>query len=310
MKRFTFGAVPSRRLGFSLGVDIIPKKFCSFDCIYCQVGKTTNHDIKRKGFYDIQEVVSEVVRVTKNLKNIDVITFSGSGEPTLNADIGVMIKEIKRQIDIPVSVITNSSLLYDEKVREEISSADIILPSLDAASEDIFHYINRPHSDIKLNTIIDGLKALRDTYKGKIWLEVMMIKDINDDLEELEKFKKIINVLNVDKVQLNTVTRPPVDNSIKSMTQDELERICRYFGNNCEIVCSFKKAVTEREGKEDSAETILSMINRRSLTLDDILSVTGLSLDETKNILKLMEKQGKIKSFYFADNIYYMPNIQ
>lgn len=310
MKRFTFGPVPSRRLGFSLGVDIIPKKFCSFDCIYCQVGKTTNQEIKRKSFFDVQDVVSEIIRVSKNTKNIDVITFSGSGEPTLNADIGVMIKEIKRHIDIPVSVITNSSLLHDDKVREEISSADIILPSLDAASEDIFHYINRPHSIIELNTIVKSLKALRNEYKGKIWLEVMMIKDINDDIEELDKFKRIISVLDVDKVQLNTVTRPPMDNSAKSMSQDELERICRYFGNNCEVVCSFNKSVLESERREDSAQTILDMLNRRSLTLDDIISVTGLSLSDTKHILKLMENEGKIKSFYFGDSTYYMPDIK
>jgi len=310
MKRFTFGPIPSRRLGFSLGVDIIPKKFCSFDCIYCQVGKTTNQDIKRKSFFDVQEVVSEIIQVSKNQKNIDVITFSGSGEPTLNADIGVMIKEIKSHIDTPVSVITNSSLLYDDKVRDEISSADIILPSLDAASEDIFHYINRPHSIIELNTIVESLKALRNEYKGKIWLEVMMIKDINDDMEELDKFKRIIGVLGVDKVQLNTVTRPPMDNAAKSMSQDELERICRYFGKDCEVICSFNKAVLESERREDSAQTILDMLNRRSLTLDDIISVTGLSLSDTKHILKLLENEGKIKSFCFDDSTYYMPEIK
>lgn len=306
MKRFTFGPVPSRRLGFSLGVDIIPKKFCSFDCIYCQVGKTTNQDIKRQSFFDVQDVVREVIKTAENVKEIDFITFSGSGEPTLNADLGCLIKEIKRHIDIPVSVITNSSLLHDEKVREEISSADIILPSLDAASEDIFHYINRPHSIIELDTIVNSLKSLRDEYEGKIWLEIMMIKDINDDIEELEKFKKIIGFLGVDKVQLNTVTRPPMDKSAKSMTQSELNDICRFFGHNCEVVCSFQKPGIKKESKDNNKHAILDMLGRRSLTLEDIISVTGMTLREAKGILTVMEKEGTIKSFYFGDSIYYI----
>ncbi|MEI6152753.1 MAG: radical SAM protein [Deltaproteobacteria bacterium] len=305
MSKFTFGPVPSRRLGFSLGVDIIPRKFCSFDCIYCQVGKTTNQEIQRKSFYDVQEVVDEIVEACGLQSHIDIVTFSGSGEPTLNADIGRMIKEIKKRVDIPVSVITNSSLLYDEDVRQDLKSADIILPSLDAASEDIFHYINRPHSLIELDLIVKSLKKLRNEYEGKIWLEIMLMKDINDDAEELDKFKKIIGLLGVDKVQLNTVTRPPKDDAAKGINQSELRKIGRFFGDNCEVVCSFKKFSPKNDVK-DRTEIILEMLKRRSLTLDDIVRTTGLTLQKAKDTLQIMEHSGKIKSFHFDNSIYYM----
>ena len=305
MSKFTFGPVPSRRLGFSLGVDIIPRKFCSFDCIYCQVGKTTNQEIQRKSFYDVQEVVDEIIEACGPQNHIDIVTFSGSGEPTLNADIGRMIKEIKKRVDIPVAVITNSSLLYDEAVRQDLKSADIVLPSLDAASEDIFHYVNRPHSLIELDLIVKSLKKLRNEYEGKIWLEIMLMKDINDDAEELDKFKKIIGLLGVDKVQLNTVTRPPKDDAAKGINQSELQKIGRFFGDNCEVVCSFKKFSPKNDVK-DRAEIILEMLKRRSLTLDDIVRTTGLTLQKAKDTLQIMEHSGKIKSFHFDNSIYYM----
>ena len=158
MAKFVFGPVPSRRLGFSLGVDIIPSKYCCFDCIYCQIGKTTNKEITRKSFFDPYKIIDEVIEKVKKTSHIDYISFSGSGEPTLNADIGIMIEEIKKITKIPISVITNGALLYQDDVRKDLMLADIVLPSLDAVSEDIFRYVNRPHSALEPDTIIRGLK--------------------------------------------------------------------------------------------------------------------------------------------------------
>ncbi len=305
MKKFTFGPIPSRRLGFSLGVDIIPRKFCSFDCIYCQVGKTTNQEVQRKSFFDVDEIVDEIDSVCRSGKQIDVITFSGSGEPTLNADLGRIIEAVKNKIDFPVSVITNSSLLNDEDVRNDLKSADIVLPSLDAASEDIFHYINRPHSIIEIGSIIDGLKKFRNQYKGNIWLEIMLIKDINDDTEELENLKDVVSYIEVDKIQLNTVTRPPADKTAKQINQTELQKISRYFGDNCEIVCAFQ---TDRsvKGEMEHEEAITDMLKRRALSLDDIVAVTGLPIHKAKNTLRTLENSGKIKSFHFGDTLFFM----
>jgi wyosine [tRNA(Phe)-imidazoG37] synthetase (radical SAM superfamily) len=307
MGKFTFGPVPSRRLGFSLGVDIIPRKICTFDCIYCQVGKTTNHEIKRKSFFDSHEIVEEIIAKTKQLSHIDHITFSGSGEPTLNSDIGWMIREIKKGSDIPVAVITNGSLLNDEDIRDDLNMADVVLPSLDAASEDIFRYINRPHSLIELNTIIEGMKKFRDTYTGKIWLEIMLIKNVNDNSEELARLKKTVEYLGVEKVQLNTVNRPPVDKTTDGLNKVDLDKISKYFGYGCEVICNFEREVNKNEG-DNWSEMVLDILKRRSLTLNDIVRITGISADKVKNSLTIMEVEGKIKQFYFEDNIFYIIN--
>jgi wyosine [tRNA(Phe)-imidazoG37] synthetase (radical SAM superfamily) len=305
MAQYVFGPVPSRRLGFSLGVDIIPAKYCCFDCIYCQIGKTTNVDMTRKSFIDPYKIIDEIVDMVNKTEHIDHITFSGSGEPTLNSDLGTMIEEVKRITDIPVSVITNGALLHLDDVRKDLLLADVVLPSLDAVSEDIFRYINRPHSLIDIDTIIRGLKLLRNEYQGKIWLEVMLIKDVNDTREELKKLKDIVSELNVDKLQLNTVTRPPTEETAGRLTKGDLEKICEYLGKPCEIISNFEKSV-KKNNKEDWSQKILEILQRRSLTLDDIVKITGMSFNKVKSRLKILENEGQIKSYFFDDNIFYM----
>lgn len=310
MNKYTFGPVPSRRLGFSLGVDIIPRKYCTFDCIYCQVGRTTNQQIQRKSFFNPHEIANEIIEKTKRLPRVDYITFSGSGEPTLNSDIGWIIGEIKRRLDKPVSVITNASLLHDGEVRKDLERADIVLPSLDSASEDIFRYIDRPHSLIEINTIIEGMKRFRNIYKGRIWLEIMLIKDVNDDAEELERLKKISEYLEVDKIQLNTVTRPPIEEKTEGVSKETLEIIRSYFGGNCEVICKFEKKRKKgsRIKKYKWSEAVLDILKRRSLTLSDIAGITDVPLSELREGLRIMESEGQIKSFRFDENVFYIKN--
>lgn len=288
-------------------MDIIPGKYCCFDCIYCQIGKTTNHEIERKSFFDPYKIVNEVIEKVNTSDHIDYITFSGSGEPTLNSDLGLMIDEIKKSVDIPVSVITSGALLSREDVRKDLLAADVVLPSLDAVSEDIFRYINRPHLLIEIQSIISGLKLLRKDYRGQMWLEIMLVKDINDIEEELGKIREVVDSIHADKVQLNTVTRPPSDDMMGRLTKDELEKACSFFGNTCEIISTFEKIPVQHEEKEWS-KTVLDILKRRSLSLDDIVKVTGVSFYKAKNRLKLMENEGHIKSYNFHDTIYYMIN--
>ncbi len=305
MTKHVFGPVPSRRLGFSLGVDVIPHKYCPFDCIYCQIGKTTNIETTRKNFVDPYYVVNEIMSKIRKTHRIDYITFSGSGEPTLNTDLGTMIREIKKKTDIPVSVITNSALLYLDDVRKDLMFADVILPSLDAVSDDVFRCINRPHSFIDIKTIIQGLKLLRKDYKGRIWLEVMLVKGVNDSAEELEKLKKTVSEISVNKIQLNTVTRPPTEQKTEGLTEGDLKKICRYLGESCEIICSFEKSV-KKPDEEDWSRKIIEILQRRSLTLDDIVKITGIPLENAKNRLKTLENEGQIKSYFFDDTTFYM----
>jgi wyosine [tRNA(Phe)-imidazoG37] synthetase (radical SAM superfamily) len=305
MGRFVFGPVPSRRLGFSLGVDIIPKKVCSFDCIYCQIGKTTRKLVERASYFDTDEIVNEVIEALSQAPHVDYISLSGSGEPTLNADLGRIIGKLKERTRVPVAVITNGSLLFLQDVRRDISAADVVLPSLDAASEDIFRYINRPHGIIEMESIVEGLSAFRHAYEGQIWLEIMLVKDVNDDPDELKALRTIVNSLRLDRVQLNTITRPPSELIGSSLSHEGLTAARDFFGGNCEIISRFEKKVKRHPDKEWT-EMVLQILGRRSLSLDDIVKITGCTFDEAKKKLDDLEHEGTIERHYFGNGVYYM----
>ena len=208
-----YGPVPSRRLGFSLGVDVVPFKTCSLDCIYCQLGRTTNKTIERKEYISADDVLKELKEkvVKKEHSRIDYITFSGSGEPTLHSKLGYMIEEIKKITSIPVAVITNGTLLYNLDVQEELEGADVVIPSLDAPDKETFKRINRPYPSLKFEKVISGIKNFSQNFNGKLWLEIMLVKKVNDSLPQIKKFAQIIKEIRCEKIQLNTPVRPSAE---------------------------------------------------------------------------------------------------
>ena len=207
-----YGPVPSRRLGRSLGVDLVPPKICTYDCVYCQVGKTTEMTLQRMEYIPTEEVLEEVRDfLSKGEATIDHFSLSGSGEPTLHSQIGLVIKGIKGMSPIPVAVLTNGSLLYLDEVRDDLLQADIILPSLDAVSEEVFTRINRPHKGILVEKVIEGLVEFRKDYQGQIWLEILFCKGINDGEDELHQMKRAVDRMQPDRIQINTVVRPPTE---------------------------------------------------------------------------------------------------
>jgi wyosine [tRNA(Phe)-imidazoG37] synthetase (radical SAM superfamily) len=304
MHTFVFGPVPSRRLGFSLGVDIIPRKYCNFDCIYCQVGKTTSKNVTRRKFFEVDEVVKEICDTVRCGEKIDYITFSGSGEPTLNQNLGATIQEVKRVINIPIAVITNSSLLSFEEVRNDLIGADVVLPSLDAASDEMFKRINRPQANIELLEIVEGIKSFRKHYKGLIWLEIMVIKGLNDAPEELQRLSAMVNSLNVDKVHLNTVTRPPSEKDAGPLNEKKLDRIRKVFGHRCEVISSFAMEGIHQE-QQGWTGMLVDTLKRRSLSMNDIMKITGASPFRAKKELAAMEKKGLIKTYRLGHEVYY-----
>ncbi len=304
MPGYIYGPVPSRRLGYSLGVDIIPFKICSFDCIYCQLGRTTQITVERKEYVDRDEILTQIESTISTEQKIDYITLSGSGEPTLNSAIGTLIRQIKKMTDIPVAVLTNSSLLYDEQTRKDIRSADLIIPSLDATREDRFQQVNRPHPNLHLNKIIMGLKNLREEYDGPIWLELMLIRKVNDSPEEMERLKKIVSELDPDKVQLNTVVRPPSEKSAHPLTSEELDNIRTYIGPSCEIIPEFPDR-RRTSGSRNAEEAILALIRRRPVTLSDITSSLGIHRNEVIKYLEFLRQKDKIKAHTHRGLEYY-----
>ncbi len=288
-----------------MGVDVIPRKYCNFDCIYCQVGKTTGKNTTRRTFFRAKEVARQVVDTVCATEKVDFVTFSGSGEPTLNKNLGTMIREIKKNINTPVAVITNSSLFDLEEVRKDLMCADVILPSLDAVSNEMFQRINRPQSNIDIVKIIEGIKSLRKQYTGLIWLEIMMIKGMNDTKEELQKLNDIVKDLNVDRIHLNTITRPPSESNAGPLAQGELEQIKKLFGNKCEVISSFEKDGIHQQ-REGWAEALVDILKRRALTLDDISKITGVASSRIIEQLRDMEKNGLIETYRLGADIYYI----
>jgi len=214
--KYIYGPVPSRRLGRSLGIDPIPSKTCNFQCIYCQLGKTTNFTNERKNYLPKNEIIAEMKEaIKKNEVNLDYITFVGSGEPTLYKDLNELILKAKQFSNKPICVITNGGLLYDKEVQNALMLADIVLPSLDAGDENSFIRINRPHPSIKYDSVIQGFIDFKKVFTGKFWIEIMIMKGINDSKEELLKIKKKIELIKPDRIDINVPIRPPTEKGVK-----------------------------------------------------------------------------------------------
>ena len=304
---YLYGPVPSRRLGYSLGIDILPYKTCSLDCIYCQLGTTPKKTVERKKYFPVNDILSCIKQAVDLGHRIDYITFSGSGEPTLNKSIGELIKKIKEFTDIPVAVLTNSTLLTREDVREALLAADLVVPSLDAAIQDIFLQINRPHPSLKVSEILAGLIEFRKQFKGKIWLEILFVKGINDSHKHLMELKKAVEKIRPDKIHLNTVVRPPAEISAQPLSRSSLEKIQKFFGDKAEIVADFR-GKDQMPYQEDISDRILDMVKRRPVTLDDIASSLGKHRNAVLKELNGLLQQNKIKTVIYKKKRYYEPS--
>jgi wyosine [tRNA(Phe)-imidazoG37] synthetase (radical SAM superfamily) len=238
--KYIYGPVSSRRLGFSLGVSLTPHKTCQFDCVYCQLGATTDRTSGRSAYIAGADILAEVrcwLDANPQLvKTLSFITLSGAGEPTLHSEIASLIARIKEMAPVPVAVITNSCLLADAGVRRELLQADLIVPSLDAASAEVFAKIDRPVPGIRIEDIIEGLASLRREYRGQIWLEIMLVKGFNDDIRHVRKLKEAVERINPDKVHLNSPVRSTAEKNISPVDETKLKQIRELLGERAQIV--------------------------------------------------------------------------
>lgn len=226
-----YGPCHSRRLGVSLGVDIIPHKTCSLDCIYCECGPTTCLTAERKEYLPIGRIIDALKNILRKKPVLDYVTFAGSGEPTLNLRIGEIIGFLKEEFPrYPVAVITNSAGLKDPKVIHDIRQADLIIPSLDAVSQEVFEKINRPLSGLKASDLLAGIQDLKRSITGRLWLEIFIVPGLNDTEEELDLFRSAIKNIQADKVQLNSLDRPAAVNWVKGVSKERLQEIARRLG--------------------------------------------------------------------------------
>lgn len=306
-----FGPVLSKRLGNSLGIDVIPHKTCSYNCIYCQLGSEENTITDLKNYYSVDEIIYELKEALLNNKNIDYITFTGSGEPTLYKDLKKLIYEIKQITDIPVCIITNGSLLYKQEMRSNLLLADLIIPSLDAGNEETFKLIDNPNKEIDFDKMVEGLIEFKKVFKGEYWLEIFLLKDINDNEDELGDIIKIVKKIKPDRIQLITATRRVANEKAKALSDEELKKIKKYFNSKCNIEIDIPNISENHKG------------NTRILTEDDIVNflirqpdtayIIAKSFNENerkvKELLDLLIKKNKVREEIVNGVISYAVNI-
>ena len=317
-RKYLYGPVPSRRLGLSCGIDIVPLKVCTLDCIYCQLGTTARTTIERKEYLPIEPVLAELKEALAEGLEANYITLAGSGEPTLNSRLGELIDGIKKLTNIPVAILTNGTLLYRKDVRADCVKADVVMPSLDAGDEQTFQKINRPNGIISIEKLILGLCTFRKEFSGQIWLEVFFIEGINTDAEHITKIKKTIEMINPDKVQLNTAVRPAAVPNIKKLNAEKLQEIAHLLGPKCEVVadlsptqcCQHKSSISEdtlesRSVTSGKVESLLSMLKRRPCSLNDICTGLGTTQNEAQKHISDFQHRGLIQSKEIDGIVFY-----
>jgi wyosine [tRNA(Phe)-imidazoG37] synthetase (radical SAM superfamily) len=312
MYHYIYGPVVSRRLGFSLGVDLVPYKVCSFNCVYCECGKNTLLTLERKEYYPIEDILSEVRDFLSKNSAPDFLSLSGSGEPTLHSKIGYFIQAIKKEFpSIKIAVLTNGSLLCQQEVREELMDADVVLPSLDAATEKAYLQIDRPFSQLNLPEIIEGIALFTKNFKQRskekqVWLEIFIIDGINTDKENVLALKNAVLKIQPDRIQLNTLDRPGTEEWVKPASRETLEKVKESLGfPECEIVAKVKDPGKPGAIQDQSKEAVFNTIKRRPSTLEDLTEALGLSTHDAGKILNGLEKEDKIIAEEGARGIFY-----
>ena len=303
--RFIYGPVPSRRLGVSLGVDLVPLKTCTYDCIYCQLGGTTNKTIKRGVYIPAKPIIREIEDFLNHMKNpVDYITFSGSGEPTLHSQIGPIIGEIKEMTSIPVAVITNGSLLFMDEVKRDLSEVDLVIPSLDGVSKTVYETINRPEDSLEIDRVIQGIVDFRERFRGQIWIEILYCRGVNDDPSEVAKMKEVLEKINPDRIQLNTVYRPPAEDFASPLDEERLREIGENFGAKATVINPYRGDKSLGRKREVEAH-IIDALKRRPLTAEDMAEILGLHPQEVIKHLKLLLNGNAIRHRLHGHKIFY-----
>ena len=277
MYKHVFGPVPSRRLGVSLGVDLVVSKSCNLNCIFCECGATKKIQLKRQRFKDMNEILDEIQSVLKVIKP-DYITFSGSGEPTLSLDLGNISKAIKENLKYKgkICLITNSLLLADKQVIKELEYIDLIIPTLNTLRQDIFEKIVRPDYRTSVDEIKKGFINLNNSnYKGKIWIEIFILENINDNKENFIEIANFLNSENIryDKIQLNTIDRVGAERDLKAISYDKIfkaKEILEENGlHNIEIIKNLSE-LEENQKIQINQELLYNMKQKRLYQEEEI----------------------------------------
>ena len=304
--RYLFGPVPSRRLGRSLGIDLVPQKTCTFNCVYCECGQTTNLTCERREYVPTDRVIAEVDDYLATAPDLDYVTFAGSGEPTLHSGIGEVIAFIKdRYPRYRVAVLTGSALLADPAVRAALMLADLVVPSLDAISEEVFLKLNRPSPGITAGRVLAGLTAFSREFPGEVWLEVFIVPGQNDTEEELLLLRDAIAAIGPDRVQVNTLDRPGTDIRVRPASPRTLERVAAVLGGNAEVIGAAPDEPAMVPEAREVADTLLATLRRRPCTVTDLARISGLRPAEVTKYLRILEEKGAVEPVREERGVFY-----
>lgn len=298
-----FGPVPSRRFGRSLGIDLVPLKTCSIDCIYCQVGKTTNKTIERLEYVPTQDVLAEIQDWLQRDGNADVMTLSGSGEPTLHSGAGEIIRYVRSHTSLPMVVLTNGTLLYRQDVRDDLHEASIVKATMSSWDQVSFEKMHRPHPDLTFERLIEGEQHFRQEFNGQLWLEVFVVDGLNDDNDSICKIRDVIEKINPDKIHINTSVRPPSDASVKAVSNERLKEIANLLGPEAEVTASFRKAGSAAQSV--TQEQLLDMLKRRPCTAEQIADVFNIHINEVAKLLGGLDRQNFLSRTEQSGQTYY-----
>lgn len=277
-----------------MGVDILPLKTCNLNCVYCELGSCSKTTSVRKEYTPTDQVKNEIQKVIEADISFDAITFSASGETTLHSNIEDMLHFAKKLTSKPVVVITNGTTFTDDNVRKELKHADIVIPSLDAVTERTFRKINRPGENLHIEEIIHGLYLFSREFHGEMWLEIFLVKGINDSNSEIEGLIRAAKEIDPDRVQLNTVHRPPAEQWIRPLERSEMDAISARFGSKAEVIAKFKEKRGNQDVKLLLEAELIETLKRRPLNFEDLESMLGVRSDKLKKSLEDMFYKGII----------------
>ncbi len=304
---YVYGPVPSRRLGRSLGIDLVPHKTCSYDCIYCQLGPTTVKTLERDAYGDVDDMVQEVQRRLNSCASPpDYIGIAGSGEPTLNSHVGRLIEKVKTITSVPVAVLTNGSLLWMPEVRDDLMRADVVLPSLDAGDGPSFERVNRPHPDLSFAEMVEGIASFTGSFAGEVWLEVLLVADVTGVLEEAAKIATLAEYIAPTRIQLNTVCRPPTERSALAVADADMRALKALFPGEVDIIShdpGISTAALPTEGPSD--DEIMTLLQRRPCTASDVADGLGMHINDAIKRLDMLVTTARVTTTVMDDRTFF-----
>lgn len=290
--RYLYGPVPSRRLGLSLGVDLLNGKTCSYDCLFCQVGRTVHHTVERRAYVPAAEVLKEADAWLASGGKAETIALSGSGEPTLHTGFGEILGEIRRRTPVKTALLSNGSLFGSEDVRAAAARAAVVKVSLSAWDQRSLEEANRPCPGLRLDSIVEGYRRFRAEFRGILWIEVVALRGLNDTVEAMRRIAEIVAGIRPDRVHLNTVARPPAYPGAQAVSRETMEELAALFDPRAEVMA-------EREigagGCDAPARDIVAILSRRPCTAEDLAACMGRDRAWVEKELRRLAGAGRVR---------------